>query len=62
MRWAGHVPDKISVHRMLCGKPDANKLHGWPRHRREDTIQIYLKEIGWKDVDWVCLVQDRTSG
>jgi len=21
MRWAGHVPDKISVHRVLCGNP-----------------------------------------
>jgi hypothetical protein len=27
---------------------------GW-----EDTIKIDLKEIGWEDVDWTILAQDR---
>jgi len=26
---------------------------------RHDNIKMYLKEMGWKDVDWVHLVQDR---
>jgi hypothetical protein len=25
-------------------------------------FKYILNKIGWKDVDWVCLVQDRTSG
>jgi hypothetical protein len=32
---------------------------GISRRRRENNIQIYLKEIGWKGVDWILLAQDR---
>jgi hypothetical protein len=29
------------------------------RRRREDNIRMDLREIGWKDVGWIHLVQDR---
>jgi hypothetical protein len=29
------------------------------KHKREDNIKINLKDIGWKDVDWTPLAQDR---
>jgi hypothetical protein len=30
-----------------------------PRHRWEDNIRMDCGEIGWKDVDWIHLAQDR---
>jgi hypothetical protein len=32
---------------------------GRPRHKWEDNIGKDLREIGWEDVDWMHLVQDR---
>jgi hypothetical protein len=32
---------------------------GGSKHRWEDNIKIDLKEIGWQDVDWIYLVQNR---
>jgi hypothetical protein len=30
-----------------------------PRHRWEDNIRMDLREMGWEDVDWMHLAQDR---
>lgn len=32
-----------------------------PKHRSEDRSTMVLKEIEWKDVDWINLVQNRDS-
>jgi hypothetical protein len=32
---------------------------GRPRRRCEDNIRIDLREIGWGDMDWIDLAQDR---
>jgi hypothetical protein len=32
---------------------------GRPKRRWEDNIKMYLKEIGWGDMDWTDLAQDR---
>jgi hypothetical protein len=32
---------------------------GRPTCRWEDNIKIDLKEIGWEDVEWINLSQDR---
>jgi len=31
---------------------------GRPRHRWEYDIRMDLREIGWKDVEWIHLAQD----
>ena len=35
-----------SAFKMLTGKPTGKRPLGRPRHRWEDNIRIYLKEIG----------------
>jgi hypothetical protein len=62
MRWAGHVTRmwaKRNVYRLLVGKPEGNKPLGRPRRRWVDGIKTDLVEIGWGDVDWIGLDQDR---
>jgi hypothetical protein len=36
---------------MLVGKIEEKRLFGRPRHRWEDNIRGYLREIEWKGVD-----------
>jgi len=36
------------------GKPE-----GRPRHRCEDSIRMYLREVGWEHVDWIHLAPGR---
>jgi hypothetical protein len=47
--------EKRNIYRLLEGKRPLGK----PRHRWVDNIGIYLGEMGWGDVDWIFLVQDR---
>jgi hypothetical protein len=32
---------------------------GRPRGRWEDNIKMDLREVGWRDMDWIDLAQDR---
>jgi hypothetical protein len=41
------------------GKPKGKTSLGIPRHRWEDAIKMYLREIGWWGVEWIHLAQDR---
>jgi hypothetical protein len=62
MSWAGHVAcmgEERNVYRVLIGKPEGKRPLGRPRHRREDGIRMYLREIGWESIDWIQLAQDR---
>jgi hypothetical protein len=62
MRWAGHVArmgEKRNAYRLLVGKPDGRRPLGRPRCRWVDNIRMYLGEVGWDDVDWIGLAQDR---
>jgi hypothetical protein len=62
MRWAGHVApmgEKRNTYRILVGKPEGKRQIGRPRHRWEDNIEMDLIEIGWSDVGWIDLAQDR---
>jgi hypothetical protein len=63
MRWAGHVArmeEKRNTYRLLVGKPEGKKSLARPRHRWLDNIRMYLVEVGWNDVDWFGLAQDKT--
>jgi hypothetical protein len=62
MRWAGHVArmgKKRDAYRLLVGKPEGKRQLGRPRRRCVDNIRMDLGEVGWGNVDWIGLAQDR---
>jgi hypothetical protein len=62
MRWASHVArmgEKRNAYRLLVGKPEGKRPLGRPRCRWVDNIRMDLGEMGWGDVDWIGLAQDR---
>jgi hypothetical protein len=61
-RRAGHVArmgERRNAYRSLVGKPERRRPLGRPRRRWLDNIRIDLVEVGWDDVDWIGLAQDR---
>jgi hypothetical protein len=62
MRWAGHVArmgEKRNAYRLFVGKPEGKRPLGRPRRRWVVNIRMDLGEVGWSDVDWIGLAQDR---
>jgi hypothetical protein len=62
MRWVGHVArmgEKRNAYRLLVGKPEGRRPLGKPRRRWLDNIRMNLIKVGWGDVDWIGLAQDR---
>jgi hypothetical protein len=51
--------EKRNAYRILMGKPEGKRPLGRPRRRREDSIRMNLREIGWGGMDWIDLAQDR---
>jgi hypothetical protein len=47
------------AYNILVGRPEGRRPMGRLRHRWEDNIKIDLWEIGFGDVDWIHLAQDR---
>jgi hypothetical protein len=45
----------------LEGKLEGRRLLGKPRVRWEYNIKMNLREVEWKDVDWMHLAQDRNQ-
>jgi hypothetical protein len=54
--------DKRNAYRLLVEKPEGKRPLGRPRRRWVDNIKLDLLEIGWGDVDWIGLAQDRDKG
>jgi hypothetical protein len=50
---------KRNVYRILVGKPEGKRPLGRPRRRWVDSVKMDLREIGWGDMDWIDLTQDR---
>jgi hypothetical protein len=50
--------EKRNVYRLLVGSPEG-KIPGKPRQKCMDNIKKDLGEVGWGDVDWIGLAQDR---
>jgi hypothetical protein len=44
---------------MLVGKHEGKRQLRTPRHRWDDNIRMDLIEIGWENVDWIHLAQNR---
>jgi hypothetical protein len=62
MRWAGYVArmgEKSNAYRLLVGKPERRRPLGRPGRSWLDNIRTDLVEVGWSDVDWIGLTQDR---
>jgi hypothetical protein len=62
MRWAGRVApmgEKRNAYRLLVRKPGGRRPLGRPRRRWLDNIMMGLVEVGWGDVDWIGLAQDK---
>jgi hypothetical protein len=51
----GEKRNAYILFRLLVGK----RPLGRPRRRWVDNIRMDLGEVGWGDVDWICLAQDR---
>jgi hypothetical protein len=49
--------DRRDAYRILVLKLEGKRQLGKPRHRWENNIRRYLKEIRWKGVEWIYLVQ-----
>jgi hypothetical protein len=59
---AGHVARMGEVrvaYNILVGRPEGRRPLGSPRRRWEDNIKMDLRKIGFGDVGWNHLAQDR---
>jgi hypothetical protein len=45
--------------KILVGKPEGKRPLGRPRLRWVDNIKMDLRVIGWDEVDWIDMAQDR---
>jgi hypothetical protein len=62
MGWAGHVArmgKKRKANRLWVGNPEGKRPLERPRCMWVDNIRMDLGEVGWGDVDWISLAQDR---
>jgi hypothetical protein len=50
---------KRNAYWLLVEKPEGRRLLGRPRRRWLDNITMDLVEVGWGDVDYIGLAQDR---
>jgi hypothetical protein len=59
MRLAGHVARMVkrNAYRLLVGEPEGKRPLGRQRGRWVDRIA--LGEVGWGDVGWIGMAQDR---
>jgi hypothetical protein len=47
-----------NAYTILTAKSEVRRLLGRRWLRRGDIIKVDLEEMGWKDVDWIHLLQD----
>jgi hypothetical protein len=51
--------EKRNAYSLLLGKAEEKRPLGRLGRRWVDNIRMDLGEVGWGDVDWICLAQDR---
>jgi hypothetical protein len=62
MTWKKHVArmeENRNAYRLMEGKPEGKRSLGRPRQKWTENIKTELVEVGWGDVDWIGLAQDR---
>jgi hypothetical protein len=65
LRWVGHVArmgENRDALEVLVGKPEGKRPLERRRCRWEDNIQVHLKEIRQKGVEWISWLQTETIG
>jgi hypothetical protein len=50
---------KRDEYTLLVGIPERKRPLGRPRRKWMDNIRMDRGEVGWGDVDWIGLAQDR---
>jgi hypothetical protein len=51
--------EMTNAYRFLVGKPERKRSLGRPRRRWVDNIRMDIVKVGWSDVDWIGLAQNR---
>jgi hypothetical protein len=51
--------EKRNVYRILLGRLEEMRPLGRPKCRCVENIEMDLREIGWDDMDWIDVAQDR---
>jgi hypothetical protein len=65
MRWVGYVArmgEGRGIYRVLVGRPEGKRLLGSPRHRWEDNIKLYIREVGIDGENWIHWLMIGSSG
>jgi hypothetical protein len=52
---------KRKAYRLLVRNPERKRPLGRPKRRWVDNIRMDLVEVGWGDVNWFGLAQDRSK-
>jgi len=53
--------ERRGVYRVLVVKTEGKRSLRRPRLRWQDNIKMDLQEVGWRDMDWIYLAQNRYS-
>jgi hypothetical protein len=53
------IREERNAYGVLVVKSEGKRPLGRPRHRWVGNIKMDLRVIGWRDVDWIDLAQDR---
>jgi hypothetical protein len=64
MRWVAYVArmgGKRKMYRLSVGKPEGKRTLGRTRCKWVDNIRMDFGEVGWVDVDWIRLAQDKNT-
>jgi hypothetical protein len=56
-----NMGDVRNAYKILFGKSELKRRLGRLKRKWEDNIEMDRKEIGWEDVDWIHLAQDRNT-
>jgi hypothetical protein len=55
----GTYGEKEISHGVLVGRPERKRPLGRHMLNWDDNIKMDLKEVGWGDMDWIDVAQDR---
>jgi hypothetical protein len=64
VRSVGHITrtrEKANMYRVSVGKPEGKRILARPRRKWENNIKMDLRGIGWGDIDWIHLSQNRNQ-